>query len=658
MNMVKNIPLQNPSLYIKLINKLFFLKASYSEKKIPWNITCSIFYLMIPFVVFSLNYFVLPLSSAILMYSLFLTYQLVSNTEGPTFELDIKYVSVFIFVFILLIFSGLIGPLYQNEDWLKHYAILNTLVEHEWPLKYVMIFPPFDELYLKYSIGWYVIPALFSKLFGSGWGRELLAIWSGIGMFLFFSIISRFYIRQIHFIVFSIIFITFSGFDILGISYTDFYVGSFDFFHLEWWSSWAQYSSHITSFLWTPQHAIPAWLAVAILFHQIKFKITNSALINVHFFVFVSILFWSPFAAIGLICLYISYFFVYGIKNIFLNPHAYFSFLFLFMPVALFLLNGSADIVNGFVFFDNNGCVSAIKESGLCFGFLNYLLFIFVEFLFLAVLIVVMRGFRIKDILLYLAIISLLVFPLYRFGEFSDLTMRSSIPSLAILSFYLADTIICNKNKNKNKKRFLLFIPLFFGAPTWIAEVWRGFNLINEKQKTSLINTDIGQLIYMYPELVNQYFSKESHYLFKENHSKKTLPFLTAIDLDLDFSSTYGNAEFNLISLKVDSKEYSDSAIISEHISLEKGFYQVKLNVSYDLESNNKKHAAHFSIHGKMPIIKIFPSKNRLNEEFIGVFYTDGSPINFSFGVGGWNVGKGFIMLHDIEFMHVTKALN
>ena len=58
-------------------------------------------------------------------------------------------------------------------------------------------------------------------------------------------------------------FVAFSGADGIGTLVTGFRFGPP--WHLEWWIGWMEYGSHATSLFWVPQHAIPAWLGIAVL---------------------------------------------------------------------------------------------------------------------------------------------------------------------------------------------------------------------------------------------------------------------------------------------------------------------------------------------------------------------------------------------------------
>ena len=99
----------------------------------------SFFYIGFPVIIFLLNWIHLWYSIPLIIY---LGWYLLKNWENETIkEVETVDNSYYFFgglllIFIWIWFSGIGGLSYQNGDYQKHNAILNDLINIDWPVRY------------------------------------------------------------------------------------------------------------------------------------------------------------------------------------------------------------------------------------------------------------------------------------------------------------------------------------------------------------------------------------------------------------------------------------------------------------------------------------------------------------------------------------------
>ena len=111
---------------------------------------------------------------------------------------------------LFLWLCGYVRPFGHTFDWLKHFAVINELAQHPWP--------PVNEAtgaFLRYSIGYYLVPGLLTKVFGSHWIEwfVFLQTWSGLVLLLALLLQK---IRPARPLLFVLLFLLFSGLDLVG----------------------------------------------------------------------------------------------------------------------------------------------------------------------------------------------------------------------------------------------------------------------------------------------------------------------------------------------------------------------------------------------------------------------------------------------------------
>ena len=296
---------------------------------------------------------------------------------------------------------GGLGVLGQTFDWQKHYAVLNQLAGPG-------IAEPGGEV-LRYALAWYLVPALLVKATGL---KYALGWWTLLGVFLLFRLLADLAGGGRRALLVPAVFAVFSGADILGRAITGFQMGPL--LHIEWWSRWIEYGSHTTSLTWVPQHALAAWLVVALIAGQLR-ELTLRSQLGL---LLAATLLWSPFAAIGLVP-----FALLLVRRDTLADWRNWMALVVALPLVVYLTAGSGNLPASWPWTE------PCDTPDLCFSGRNYLRFAAIEFLVPAVVLLAWR----RDRIVLVATASLLLIPLFRFGAGNDFGMRGSIPALAAL---------------------------------------------------------------------------------------------------------------------------------------------------------------------------------------------------------------------------------
>jgi hypothetical protein len=355
-----------------------------------------------------------------------LTFELSRRTAWRDFRAD-QQSAYFLFIAAVWVWlSGGVGPLSlsQNADWAKHNLIITLLAHHSWPPRIDL--PHFGHLSLRYYVGWHLVPALIVKLTHAQSPNVAASIWTTLGLFLFFNLLPKIVGRRSAAIAAPIVFVFFGGADIIGTQITQY--ADDTLFHFEWWVGWAQFSSNTTAIFWSPQQALPAWLAIGVLMRcrgSLEFLPYCALLAS-------ATLLWSPFATIGLAPFVLILLIKHGPLQIALGWRPILSFLLLALPVFLYLASGISAIPHGFIW-----TVSCTEQP--CFTWAGYVLFLVIE---VGVpLVVLFARAEPEGGFLITAAITLCLIPLYKIGMWNDFAMRASLPSLAILAILCAKLV-------------------------------------------------------------------------------------------------------------------------------------------------------------------------------------------------------------------------
>ena len=386
--------------------------------------------------------------------------------------------------------SGAFGGVAANSDWIKHFAVIRFILDND---SLVSTARDYDGGTLRYYLGWYLVPGLLGKAFSIEALLPLIGTWTTAGLYLFFSVAARLTERKLWRYGLPLIFLLFSGADAIGTTITGFTLGPQ--FHIEWWAGWIEYSSNLTDIFWAPQHALPAWLGAALALRLQR----NPASLIVIPLVTTSIVLWSPFVAMGLVPFF-AYVLSLNVRHI--SQGAVVNGI-LAVPVvtALTVYMRSGTEALPFAPVWKLPCLG----QGPCYTFHGYLLFVGLEVV--PVIFACQLATRWRSAMVWLATISLLGMPFFKFGAFNDLNLHGSIPAIAVLTLIAWQAMA-------NSARWLRVIfaaIIVMGAPTPIQELRRAFWMKNGP------TTDMtfAYLLERVPQLRSQYMINQAPWLLR-----------------------------------------------------------------------------------------------------------------------------------------------
>lgn len=400
---------------------------------------------------------------------------------------------------VLLTPAGGVGGPREDDysDWFKHRALLSELGANAWPVRPTNpldAYLPANEAdaaapLLRYYLGWYMVPGLAASWFGLEALYWAVPLWQGCGaalIVLMFASVCRGW-REIAAAV--AILLCFSGMDLLrnllleGVDWLDWSTafrsaGGWPVFgpsrgQVEWprfGDVWVflQYHSNTVGLMYNPQHFVVAALGV-LLVVQMSDRPRFLAVSGV---VLATVVFWSPFVALGLLPLLAVPLFTHGPQsflrwqNLLLGP-----------PVGLLLIayltSGAQEVPNGFL-WDLYGAGTVAKLLPV---------FYLTEFGVLAALLVWLRSRPEPDAVarrsrnrkkarerppswsarglalvrrepfLTASVATLLLLPFYSLGLYNDLVVNASRPAMVVLGYCcLLGIIVHGRNPRRGER--------------------------------------------------------------------------------------------------------------------------------------------------------------------------------------------------------------
>ncbi|HEY8879673.1 MAG TPA: hypothetical protein VIN03_19040 [Roseateles sp.] len=358
--------------------------------------------------------------------------------------------------------SGLLGGLPLMKDWSVRMVVLHDLTLGAWPVGYGALAG--GESMLRFSMGYYLVPAaLGSWLGGVEAARLLLGAWTAIGVLLFFGLIVQSWASRRPAVLAALVamLVLFSGMDFLGFWLEKARlpeVGE----HIEWWAPWLQYSSQTTLLFWAPNHALPAWLGVALVWRH---RETGLALAPAALLLLAAAL-WSPLACVGLLPL---------LAVATLRQRAWQTWLReLLRPAVLAVL----PVLVLLALFVSFGIVVDVlpderrelaEVAGSTATWYQWICFELLEWGFLACVLLAARPRRLGWPF-WVACGLLLVLPLLRFGPGNDLVMRAGIAPVTLLMLCVANSL---SGDMPARWRGAAVLMLLIGTITPAQELWR-----------------------------------------------------------------------------------------------------------------------------------------------------------------------------------------
>ncbi|CAG5009477.1 hypothetical protein DYBT9275_04508 [Dyadobacter sp. CECT 9275] len=362
--------------------------------------------------------------------------------------------SSFFLSFLVCIFSEFGWLPYQSYDYLAHNFKFNMLATDDIPL--------YDEargIYMCYYLGNYIVPSLLGKYTSLSLVKLYFFLWSSLGIGLSFIWIQVKLIGLTHykrvlvicaavvvgcyvcviFPVLSWLFPDWTFIDKNGISINNEFVLN-------------QIPVFTRNLSESPQHALPAILGISFLLAVINRPTYIFALA----YFFLSTLFLTPFAAIGL-----SGFMLMGfVRNVYREGKEYFRralvygvlLLTGFLPVIIFLLSSEATDM------ESN---RVIWQAGAVHWWGYYSLYLFSAY---GIWFVFFRN----DLLLFdsravvISLVSVLILSLFQIGHFNDLNIRSAIIPQVVLGLSIGYVIVTQVKLRFRQVLFTLGM-LFWG---------------------------------------------------------------------------------------------------------------------------------------------------------------------------------------------------
>ena len=415
----------------------------------------SIIYIALPVFIFLAGWLRLLIAipvCAVFLISIFLLQK--NKPEPVAWRLTRKDTGVIVAVLLILalwvFLSGIGGFSFQNFDFDDRNAIFRDLINKSWPAIYN--FPvestgmiegigeiPLQGM-LSYYIAFWLPAALFGKLFGWYAANAFLYFWALTGAALVVYYIFRTLRRTSVWSVLILIF--FSGLDIVG--YILRYKGEIPSIisHIEWWSEY-QYSSNTTLLFWVFNQVLVPWLVMLLLLNM---KNTKSL-----FFLYALLFIYGPFPFLGFFpfVLWKAYkgYPVFSGAEKSAGKSTLSKLLYRCLcwfcdgvrrAVSFENLAGGISLLTIFyLYFSNN--VASGRYMGLNFIIPAYFpFFVFEVGLYLLLLFVYFR----KDPAYWICLISLLLIPLYKVGDYQDFCMRVSIPAIFMIQMMIQKLLL------------------------------------------------------------------------------------------------------------------------------------------------------------------------------------------------------------------------
>ena len=358
-------------------------------------------------------------------------------------------------IILLVLTSGIGASVQQYPDHKIRNTLFKVLIDNKWPVKLMTSDNHIRSM--NYYIGYWLPAALIGKMTNYKFAFLFQQIWAVIGFILIWYFMNE--RKEKTHLWYLLVFIFFGGLDFLGTIltgniYSD--IGN----RYEWWSGHWNYPSVMTSLFWAYNQAIYAW----VIYRTIIRQKNNKSIV----FVWSASLLSCTFPAIGLLP-----FAVYrAIENVDEKHKGFNRFIeavkqgltltnvlgLLIGIMMLLYVESNVAVYTGFHYQQdilNNHIVigSNFKYYTWTTKLMNYLWFVLLEFV---VYYIVLYQDKNKSKLYWISLITLLICPLIKIGNWVDFPMRASIPAL----FCLCDLTIDSLESYWQNKKHGLFIAL------------------------------------------------------------------------------------------------------------------------------------------------------------------------------------------------------
>ena len=453
----------------------------------------SYLYLLLPIICFYLSYLKIYISIPLVILIGIIIYKIFKEYDNKEIVISKKnLIILFIFTIILCITAGLGGLFYQSPDYHYRNAIFRDMITKSFPIYYNNY-----NVYLDYYFGFWIIPALIGKLglfisneVAFNIGNIGLLIWASFGVVLtFLWLIKNFKLKNNKMIIkFILVFLLFSGLDIIGIFVSRRFELLFKGLHIEWWASYYQFSSIITTLFWVFNQTITSWLITSMFYNEDK----------VHNFMLLILLSlpYAPLPFCGFVILFFAkglYLLIKSIKES--NFKEFIKDVFSINNILAFI---SILPIYYLLYTSNNASSSTgsflITEFLTFNGIINELIFYLLE---IGIYYILLFKYYRKDYLFHVVFISLIFIPYFRIGTAYDFAMRASIPLIVLVVYYILLFFKNNYNSKHIKNiiiKNILIVLLAIGSVTPLIEYLRAAKAIIKNHKINVVADDIKSL--------------------------------------------------------------------------------------------------------------------------------------------------------------------
>jgi hypothetical protein len=381
----------------------------------------SIFYLLAPNLLFFTSWVNMPIGVAGIIVLLYLSLKEVKDASfGAVKILDtsdlltIGFASVF-----LTVVSGINGYVFQNVDYWAHNVKFYELLTHKWPIRI-----PADGPVISYYYGFYVIPALASKLTGAV-NETFIFLWTWLGLSIGIAWLYVVLNKKILFVWLTLCIGDLPRVIKSFLSIFSVRLYEFGNFGIENWSNFE-------NLLWVPNQIIPT-LIIGGMFVYVLMKRLQIDLLVLP----IALSFWwavFPAFVCGLLVggLVVRGWFQarFQIRLSEAFNRVIIPFL-VCLPVLIFYLSHDGELVSGFLWEFTSNPANSFAEY-LVNIVINAVLFLTAYLYFRRI------GLPSLTQIPFFCIVFLqLFFPIYRLGEVSDFLFRGMMPFLLIIGLYL-----------------------------------------------------------------------------------------------------------------------------------------------------------------------------------------------------------------------------
>ncbi len=334
---------------------------------------------------------------------------------------------------------------YANLDWVTRGAVLRDLTATAWPPQYGT--EGDLALILRAPVGLYLPAAAAGSVLGLRAADLLLYFWTALGFALFLCAATTLFSTTRQRFIACLVLVGFGGLDLIGMRVLG---GAWPQpgEHIEWWARFAQYSSNATLMFWAPNHALPAWLGMALVLRHWR----QPELARLSPLLAAAIPLWSPLAGAGL-----APFFLAGLNwrrdlgQVF-SIRGGLPLIAVGLVVARYLTMDTQSVAHGW---------SLYKFDDPIHFPLYYAAFCLFEFGLLALVLIAMGTFNTP---MGISLVILLLLPSYHFGPGNDLAMRGSIPALMVLALATVRPLANDGHVGRSVWRYALMLILGIGA--------------------------------------------------------------------------------------------------------------------------------------------------------------------------------------------------